>query len=189
MEINADMSEIYGPMQTRKDLFSGFIQQHLRPTMSHSSILDFRSATTYLSQWLQQKPISTEFTLASLIHTNFGEMIPSFGANLTILIGFIVSDTTGIDSYSDLSGPSLEEINQLRNFVSFEVLHGVERELEVAHRKIVFDARKKPHERCEVTPSLFLLLLVCGLAIGCAIKSNYPGVRKVQPHPIQYIAC
>jgi hypothetical protein len=184
MEIYVDEPEIYGPMQNKKDLFSGFIQEHLRPTMSRSSILDFRSATTYLSQWLRRKPISAEFTLASLLHTDFGKMIPSFGANLTLLIGFIVSDTTGTDSYVDHSDQSLEEINQLRNYVSTEVLYGVERELQVAHRKIVRDECRRPHERYEVTQSLFLLLLVCGIAIGCAIKSSSPGVGTL--HPVRY---
>jgi hypothetical protein len=176
MEMYADEPEMYGPMRKRKDFFSGFIHEHLRPKMSRSSILDFRTATTYLSQWLTKKPISSDFTLASLLHTDFSNMIPSFGANLTILIGFIVSDITGTNSYSNHLGQSLEEINQLRNYVSAEVLYGVERELQIAHRKIISDARRKPEKRHEVTQSLFLLLLVCGIAIGCAIKSSSPGV-------------
>jgi hypothetical protein len=176
MEMYADEPEMYGPMRKRKDFFSGFIHENLRPKMARSSILDFRTATTYLSQWLTKKPISSDFTLASLLHTDFSNMIPSFGANLTILIGFIVSDITSTNSYSHRLGQSLEEINQLRNYVSAEVLYGVERELQIAHRKIISDARRKPEKRHEVTQSLFLLLLVCGIAIGCAIKSSSPGV-------------
>lgn len=163
-------------MQPRKDAFSNFIQQHLRPTMPRSSLLDFKTATKYLGQWLTGKSISADFTLASLIHTDFSQLIPTFGANLTILVGFIISDTIGIDRYSKMLGQSPEGINRLRQHVSTEVLWGVEREIQVAHRKIISDARRKPEDRFEVTQSLFLLLLICGVAIGCAIKSNAPGV-------------
>lgn len=161
-------------MQEKKDLFTGFIHKYLHKTMSCSSLVDYRSATTYLEQWLGRKPISEDFTLASLLYTDFTELVP-FGADLNILIGLITSDTKGIDLHSDLLGHSSEEINQFRAHVCIEVLYGVERKLEDAHKKIIYDAHRATNDRCNVTQSLFLHLLICGIAIGCAIKSNSPG--------------
>jgi hypothetical protein len=163
-------------MRIKKGFFSDFMHDYLLPAMPHSNLLDFKTSTTYLKQWLAGQPISTEFTLASLLHTDFEKLFPAFGANLGLLVGFIATDTMNIDLRIEALGQSSGEIDQLREYVSKEVLYSVERQLQEAHKKITDDARRPKKERYEVTDSLFLLLLICGVAIGCAVGVTCSGV-------------
>lgn len=164
-------------MRRKKSYFSDFMHEYLLPAMPHSNVLDFKTSTTYLKQWLAGQPISTEFTLASLLHTDFEKLLPAFGANLRLLIGLIATDTMNIDLRIEALGKSSGEIDQLREYVSNEVLYIVERQLQEAHKTITDDARRPKKERYEVTDSLFLLLLICGVAIGCAVAATCSGVR------------
>lgn len=173
-------------MKKKKIIFSGFVKNYILPSMRPSSLVNVDTATTYLKQWLAGRDISTEFTLASLLHTNFKKIVPAFGSDLELLVGFIVADNTGIDLRTDDLGKSEEEIDQLREHICDQVLFRVEREIHLAHTKIVRNAGRKTEGSSEITPNLLLLLLICGVAIGCVVECAVSSVSTYVPTSIPH---